>query len=445
MSATLKDKQHGILPSELKDIEPAVHEAHRVLRQQRTSGEIGFLDLYRNGAVFKAIRTAANDFRRKGCENLVVLGIGGSALGTRALATALKPPYYNLLSREQRHGAPRLFVMDNIDPDTFAAMLELCPPSQTLYNVISRSGETAETMAQLMVIVESIQKSLGRSAMKDHMVVTTLPRPRTKKDKRSLLHPVADLFGLREFTVPCNVGGRFSVFSPVGMFPAAVLGIDLDQLRAGCQAMDKRCSKTSLKDNPAYRRAAIQYLADSCKAKCMSVMMPYADALIDVADWYRQLWAESLGKRYSLDGEEVFVGQTPIRALGVTDQHSQIQLYREGPNNKLINILEVSRFDTTIEIPSTLHKVKNLEYLRRKTMNALLDAERQATIEALIQSQRPVSRIILPQLNAHAIGQLFYMFEVETAMAGRLYNINVFNQPGVEWAKKRTRQLLGGR
>jgi len=173
-------------------------------------------------------------------------------------------------------------------------------------------------------------------------------------------------------------------------------------------------------------------------------MMPYADGLVDVADWYRQLWAESLGKRYSLTGEEVFVGQTPIKALGVTDQHSQIQLYREGPNNKLTNVIEVGRFDTRLPIPRVLESITHLNYLRGISMNRLLAAELRGTIDALKLSQRPVVRIILPRLNAHTVAQLLYLLEVETAMAARLYNVNAFDQPGVEEGKRITRQILGG-
>ena len=177
----------------------------------------------------------------------------------------------------------------------------------------------------------------------------------------------------------------------------------------------------------------------------MSVMMPYSDALRNVADWYKQLWAESLGKRYSLDGKEVFAGQTPINALGATDQHSQIQLYREGPNDKIINIIEVSRFDNTLRIPVVLESLREIDYLRGKSMNKLMAAELRGTMDALKKSHRPVSRIILPRVNAHTIGQLLYMLEVETAMAGRLYNVQTFDQPGVEEGKEIARARMGGK
>lgn len=435
-------KEHGITPAELREIEPRVLAAHKILRSERRNAVYGFYDLYKNKAAFKAVKNTAAHFAKFNYENFVVLGIGGSALGITALHTALRPAYHNMMTAAERKGLPRLFVMDNIDPDTFSAMMRLCPPEKTLYNVISKSGGTAETISQLMIVVNALETALGEKAVKDHLVVTTSPKG--KDAPKSLLHPVADAYTLASFEIPLNVGGRFSVFSPVGMFPAAMLGMDLDAMVAGCAAMDKQCSKGALMENPAYLRAAVQYLMDTKKGKCMSVMMPYADGLRDVADWYRQLWAESLGKRMSLDDEAVYAGQTPIKALGATDQHSQVQLYREGPNDKIFNILEVGRFATSLRIPDVLQQVEGLEYLRGATMNKLMAAELRGTLDALKKSGRPAIRIVLPQLNGYTLAQVLYMLEVETAMAGRLYNVNTFDQPGVEEGKQIARKLMGG-
>ncbi len=432
---------NGFTPKEFRELEARVADAHEILLRERRDSVYGFYDLYKDESALRDVKEKAAEFQAKRPRNLVILGIGGSALGTTALVTALKSPYYNLLTPRGRGGYPRVFVMDNIDPVSFRQMMRLCRPSETVYNVISKSGGTAETMSQLMIIVDAIEKKLGADAMKEHVVVTS--NPRGGGAPPSLLHTVADAYGLVSFAVPLNVGGRFSVFSPVGMFPAAMLGMDIDELCAGCAAMDARCATPESADNPAYLRAAVQYLADTRKGKTISVMMPYSDALRDVADWYRQLWAESLGKKLNLDGDEVFVGQTPVKALGATDQHSQIQLYREGPNDKLINILEVRRFDKTLRIPGALDSIPELAYLRGKTMNRLLAAELRGTMDALRLSQRPVSRIILPRVNAHTIGQLLYMLEVETAMAGRLYHVQTFDQPGVEEGKRIARRLMG--
>jgi len=437
--------EHGITPRDLKAIEADLKKAHRALRTGRREKHHGFFDLHKDKATLEHVQTKANEFRVRDYDNLVILGIGGSSLGTITLASALKPPYYNLLSKAERQGAPRLFVMDNVDPDTFAAMMKVCPPRNTLYNVISKSGGTAEIAAQLLIVLEALEGELGKSALKDHLVVTV--GPQDKRAKKTLLHDLKERYQLDGFEVPANVGGRFSVFTPVGLFPAAMLGLDLQALAAGCAAMDKRCSKPSIADNPAYLRAAIQFLANTQKGKAISVMMPYSDCLRDIADWYRQLWAESLGKRTSLDGQnnDLFTGQTPIKALGVTDQHSQLQLYLEGPNDKIHTILEQRNFNTTLRIPQAPSSVPGLEYLQGQTMNKLMAAERKATIDALTEAKRPVMRIVLPKVNEHTLAQLLYLLEVETAMAGRLFNVDAFDQPAVERIKVLTRQNMGER
>ena len=440
--AAATNPQHGITPQELEEIAERVAGEHEVLSRERAEAVHVFYDLYKDRATREHVREVAARCLDKGFENLVVLGIGGSALGTIALNTALNAPYHNLLTRRQRKGYPRLFVMENIDPVSFRAMLRLCRPQKTLFNVISKSGGTAETIAQCMVVVEALEKKLGAASLKDHLVVTTSPR--APEAPKSLLHPVAGKYDLQTFEIPVHLGGRFSVFSPVGMFPAAMLGLDLDAMAEGCAAMDARCSQPDLMENPAYLHAAVQFLMDTRKGKHISVMMPYADSLRDVAEWYRQLWAESLGKRFSLDGEEVFRGQTPVNALGATDQHSQVQLYREGPNDKLFNIIEVRRFDKTVRIPDTLQGIPELDYLRGKSLNKLMAAELRGTVDALKESIRPVVRISLPRVNAHTVAQLMYLLEVETAMAGRLYNVNTFDQPGVEAGKRIARRLMGG-
>jgi len=440
--ASVVGKENGVSPADLEALAPRIAEAHAAITADRKNGVYGFQDLYKQEAAIAQVESETKRFLAMGYENMVVLGIGGSALGITALNTALNPPYYNLLSKGKRKGCPRLFVMDNIDPVTFKAMMRLCPPKKTLYNVISKSGDTAETICQLMIVTEALEKALGKDEVKNHLAITTSPKgPNAPKSK---LHPVGDAYNCVSFEIPLNVGGRFSVFSPVGLFPAAMIGMDIREMVAGCAAMDARCSAASIAENPAYLRAAVHYLLDTQKGKHISVMMPYANGLRDVADWYCQLWAESLGKRYNVKGEEVFTGQTPVKALGATDQHSQVQLYREGPNDKIFNIIELKNFGATLKIPDTLKQIEGLDYLRNASMNKLMGAELRGTVDALGASKRPVIKITLPKLNANTIAQLLYMLEVETAMAGRLYGINAFDQPGVEEGKRIARTLMGG-
>jgi glucose-6-phosphate isomerase len=366
-------------------------------------------------------------------ENLVVLGIGGSALGNIALHNALTTPYWNLLPPHERAG-PRLFVIDNVDPTVFSSVMRLCPPETTLFNVISKSGETAETAAQFMIIRDLLTAALGKNAS-DHVVAITDPVSGT-------MRRICDDEGYATLPVPEGVGGRFSVLSPVGLFSAAMCGIDISALLDGAAAMDARCSEPDLATNPAVMLATLLVELAARKGKANHVMMPYASGLASMADWYAQLWAESLGKQHDTSGDEVYAGFTPIRALGATDQHSQIQLYREGPNDKVIGLIEVGRFDRDVEIPAGLG-VEALEYLEGASMTALLNAEKRATEYALVESQRPNFTIHMPTIDAMHIGEFISLWQIATAYAGLMLGVDAYNQPAVETGKKATFGLMG--
>lgn len=367
-------------------------------------------------------------------ENILVLGIGGSALGGIAVTEALLKPYWNLLSEEKRNNFPRIFFLDNIDPDQIKELLELIDLKKTLVNVITKSGSTAEIMAQYMIVKNIMEKELGDDYRKN-IVATT-------DKKTGYLRQLAAQEGYKTFFVPDDVGGRFSVFSAVGLLPFALVGIDIDEIINGIKDMDLALKNTDIFKNIAAQNALIHYLMDTQKGKKLSVMMPYSSRLKYVSDWYVQLWAESLGKEINKTGEKVNCGPTPLKALGVTDQHSQIQLYNEGPNDKIINFIRIQEFENEVEIPKIL-EYTGIGYLGGKTINDLLNAEADATKVALADFERPNVTITLPKINGHYVAQLLYMFEVQTAIAGELYNINAFNQPGVEQAKNYTYALMG--
>lgn len=367
-------------------------------------------------------------------DNILVLGIGGSALGGLAVTEALLKPYWNLLTTEQRKGLPKIFFLDNIDPDTINGLLEILDLKKTLVNVITKSGSTAETMSQYMIVKNMLEKELQDDYRKN-IVVTT--------DKNvGILRQLADQEGYKTFVIPDDVGGRFSVFSAVGLLPFALVGIDIDELTNGIKDMDLALKNTDIHENIAAQNALIHYLMDTKKGKNISVMMPYSSRLKYVSDWYTQLWAESLGKEFDIDGNRVNVGPTPIKALGATDQHSQIQLYNEGPNNKLITFIRVENFDTTLEIPK-IFEYTGIGYLGGKTINDLINAEADSTRVALSDYSRPTITISMDRINPYNLAQLLYMLEVQTAIAGELYHINTFNQPGVEQAKNYTYALMG--
>ncbi|MBO8431289.1 glucose-6-phosphate isomerase [Spirochaetes bacterium] len=367
-------------------------------------------------------------------ENILVLGIGGSALGGIAVTEALLKPYWNLLSDEQREGLPKIFFLDNIDPDTMTGLLDILDLSKTLVNVITKSGSTAETMSQFMIVKDRLEKELG-DKYRYNVVATT--------DKRTgVLRQIAEQEGYKTFVVPDDVGGRFSVFSAVGLLPFALVGIDIDAIVNGIKDMDLALKNTDINENIAAQNALIHYLMDTKKGKKLSVMMPYSSRLKYVADWYAQLWAESLGKNKDKNGNDVHIGPTPIKALGATDQHSQIQLYNEGPNDKLITFIRVEEFDNTLDIPN-IFEYTGIRYLGGKTINQLINAEADSTRVAVSDYGRPNVSVYLPKVDAYNIGQLLYMLEVQTAIAGELYNINTFDQPGVEQAKNYTYALMG--
>ena len=367
-------------------------------------------------------------------DNILVLGIGGSALGGIAVTEALLKPFWNLLSPEQREGLPRIFFLDNIDPDYMVGLLNVLDLKKTLVNVITKSGSTAETMSQFMIVKNILEQELGDN-YRYNIVATT-------DKKTGILRQIAEQEGYKTFVVPDDVGGRFSVFSAVGLLPFALVGIDIDEIVNGIKDMDLALKNTDIKENIAAQNALIHYLLDTKKGKNLSVMMPYSSKLKYVSDWYVQLWAESLGKNKDKEGNAVCVGPTPIKALGATDQHSQIQLYNEGPNNKVINFIRVKNFDNTLEIPN-IFEYTGIGYLGGKTINQLINAEADSTRVSLADYKRPTISIYLDKVDGYNVAQLLYMLEVQTAIAGELYNIDTFNQPGVEQAKNYTYALMG--
>jgi len=366
-------------------------------------------------------------------DNLVVMGIGGSALGAIAVTEALLKPYWNLLDKEARNNFPRIFVLDNIDPDQINGLLDSIDLKKTLVNVITKSGNTAETMSQFMIVKDRLEKLLG-AEYKQNIVTTT-------DKEKGILRKIANDEDFKSFVVPDDVGGRFSVFSSVGLLPFALVGINIAELLRGVRDLDKQLSSTDINSNIAAQNALIQYLMDK-KGKNLSVMMPYSSRLRFISDWYVQLWAESLGKEKDVNGNVVQTGPTPVKALGATDQHSQIQLYNEGPNDKIINFIRVKKFDTELKIPN-VYADTDLGYLCGKSINDLMNAEADATKAALVDYKRPTVTISIDKVDEYNLAQLLYMLEIQTAIAGGLYNINAFNQPGVEQAKNYINALMG--
>lgn len=433
VTAEVVGDEHGISKAQLDALASVTAPLIAELNQQRKAGKTRYRDLPYDQNYPAQVKAIAEQVRGA-CENFVVLGIGGSALGNIALQTALNPYLYNL-DEHQRKG-PRLFVFDNVDPHQLSSFLDWVGDKldKTIFNVISKSGRTAETAAQMMVVFDLIAQKLGPDGLKKQVVATTDANEGT-------LRKIADKAGLRTLEVPDGVGGRFSVLSPVGLLSAAVCGIDIDGLLAGARAMDARCSEEDFFKNPAALNAAINWHFYN-HGKHISVMMPYSHSLKDMSDWYRQLWAESLGKTHDLQGRQVFVGPTPVNALGATDQHSQVQLYREGPNDKLFTFLQVAEFNRDVVIGPAPEVAPELSYLAGQPMSRLLNAEKTATEYALLHDKRPCLTVLFDGIDAETIGQFIYLFEVTTSLAGLLFGIDAYDQPAVELGKDATFALM---
>lgn len=423
--------EHGLTDAELGSMAAPSKAALSAVQARRTK-DLRWMDLPYQSDVVEQILSFAGEVQGK-FRNVVVLGIGGSALGNIALQSALNSPYHNL---NPSAGLPRLFVLDNVDPDLIGEFLDQIDPRETLYNVISKSGGTAETMSQFLLFRQKLIDALGEEASREHLVVTT-------DVEQGVLREIVRRDGYRSFVVPDGVGGRFSVLSPVGLLSSALVGIDIKGLLAGAAAMDELCKTDDINQNPAMMHAAIQTLLHQKKNKPIAVTMSYSHRLANMADWYAQLLAESIGKRRSRTGADVFVGPTPVRAVGVTDQHSQVQLYVEGPYDKWFTLLSVDQPDHSVVLPKAYSDLEGAAYLGGRSLGELFAAERDGTRIALTEARRPNATIAFEKVDPHSVGQMIAMLEISVALMGEHYNIDAFDQPGVEAGKIAAYALMG--
>ncbi len=412
----------GLTLSQFNALEPRVKEGHDALTSAHASGKLGFMKLPEDHAAADATKAVARELQGQ-FDDLLVLGIGGSSLGAKALFTALCHPFHNLLPKAKRQGM-RTFFPDNSDGTTFSNLFDIVDVSKAAIAAITKSGGTAETWAQLLYL----QDKLGAAALKKQVVAVTDP-------SKGALRAVATAQGWRTLPVPPIIGGRFSVLTAVGLLPAAAAGIDIDQLLAGAAAMARRCAVPNVLENPAYLLGSALFLFDRERGRPLHVLMPYADALRETGDWFVQLWAESLGKNNH--------GPTPLRAVGATDQHSLLQLLMEGPNDKVTVFVAIDEPRIDLAIPRGFEDQPDVKYLNGLTFNTLLAAEQKATAMALAAAGRPSLTITIPRLDAFAMGELMMLLEIATGLAGPLYGVDPYDQPGVEAGKRYTCGLLG--
>ena len=399
----------GLTEDTLDHLDERVGIAHERIEQGRAADEHGYAALNLPETVdTDEIRAAVEPFGTPAA--VLTVGIGGSALGAATISAALADQ-----TDVEAH------FLDNVDPEETAALLDSLPLDDTVVNVVSRSGTTAETLSNFLVV---------REAMADAGIDWTEQTFVTTGDDGNLRN-LADEHDLPSLKVPEGVPGRFSAISTVGLACAALQGLDIEGVVAGAQTAMDDCSG-SLYDSPGYAYGAVCYaLAE--RGALTNAMMPYAESLEYFAEWFAQLWAESLGKEDR--------GQTPARALGATDQHSQLQLYRAGPRDKLVTLVR-PREREDIGIPET--ELSGLSYLGGSGLGELLDAEFEATEASLAAEGRPNVRIEIDAVDAEGIGELLYAMEAATVMYGELAGLSTFTQPAVEWGKKAARGLLGG-
>ena len=360
----------------------------------------------------------------KKCENMtdfVVFGVGGSALGVKFLDDT----FVRSLNKKTKTS---VHVCDNIDAEKLVTFLDELDLEKTMFNVVTKSGSTTETLVQMLIVMERYNK-IGIDFRK-HIVVTTT--------QNNDLWNWAQSEGVDLLSIPKGVGGRYSVLSAVGLLPAKVMGLDLQELLNGAKKA-RDYSFACDKSNLSYLGAYINFAFYQKGLKDL-VTMPYSDRLSLLPEFLAQLWAESLAKKHNRKGEIVFAGQTPIRTKGVTDQHSQLQLYSEGPKNKLLMFFRVDNTENDETVSITLPFAKHLNGV---SLKKLFYYEFNATAFSLTSIDRPNYTIVLDEISEKSIGELIFMLEMMTAFMGEMMDVNAFDQPGVELSKTYTKAMLG--
>ena len=430
--ADMVGRSSGITRAGIERSTPKALKALESFRKLSGSGVYGFAHLPFQTAAIGAIREFAASVRGT-FDTVCVVGIGGSALGAWALDCGMRGPHP--VQGAFTPGHPRLVILDNVDPDFTHAALASMDPHTTLVLVVAKSGGTAETVSTFLVVRDWMEQALGAESAGRIVAVTT--------EGKGDLFALAQSQGYRTFGIPENVGGRFSVLSAVGLLPAALIGIDIAELTRGAAGMTHLAWQPDLAVNVALRAALCHWLVWTQKAKPIQVAFPYSNRLWGAAFWFRQLWAESLGKARNRKGKVVHAGQTPVAALGTTDQHSQVQLYIEGPNDKVFTFWAVKRFANEGKLPKARLGLAAFDALAGQSLARLIDAERRATAAAMTECGRPNCTLTLDRVDAYHLGAFLQMLEFQTAFMGELLDINAFDQEGVELGKKLTFGLMG--
>lgn len=408
-----------------------MNSIHTAFQESKAQQQPAFTALpYQNEQDLAPLLALAQEVRSQ-FKSVLIVGIGGSDLGARAVHRALNHQFYNFSAT--RGDSPQLFfVGDTTDPVALHEVLSMVDLKVTAVVIISKSGDTMEQTSVFLLLREQLIEAVGMEQVNRHIIVLT-------DAEKGTLRTLVEQEKYRSLPIPQGVGGRFSVLSSVGLFPLALVGVDIKQLLAGAQAVDEADKSER---NPIIAFAAAQYLAYT-HGYTTTVFMPYVYSLREVGFWFRQLWAESLGKKEHSHSEEKSVGPTPIAALGPTDQHSQLQLYMQGPADKIITFVTAKKLKSDFIVPKAFPEIEQVAYLAEHNFQSLLAAEQQSSAQALADVGRPSCVLELPEVNAENLGELLYFLELATAYMGELLDINTFDQPGVELSKQHMYHLLG--
>ncbi|MES2014783.1 MAG: glucose-6-phosphate isomerase [Patescibacteria group bacterium] len=410
---------NGMPAEDMPRLTKELEGVHKTLIDDWRTGKASFFELPDAADDVRASLRAAKTIAQK-AKTLIVAGIGGSDLGSRALIDALGT---------KGKGMEVRFIGANTDPEEIATLIASVDLKKCALNVISKSGDTIEPMSAFLILRKEMLHVMSPEKFRERVVITT--------GTKGALHDIAQKEGYLELTVPESVGGRFSALTPVGLFPAVCRGIPIQRLLNGSKEMRDAFVDSS---NNALATpllfAGLHVEAALRRNQSIDVLMPYSEALRSFAFWYRQLWAESLGKAQSRKGEKVYRGLTPIAALGATDQHSQLQLYNEGPVDKIVTFIEIETFRKDFRIPSAFKGTHAAERLGGVRMSDIIHTEREATARTLASHGRPSGTLTIKKITPESVGALMMFFMIATAAAAELLDVNAYDQPGVEEGKQ---------
>lgn len=447
----------AVTPAEVESFKPVYEKAHQTITELHKTGviaghlskdgepeevlfpELPYIDERNLNSPERimAMETLARTTRNR-VQAVVFFGIGGSYLGGKVLFDVHCGPYWNLKTTAQRNGYPKAFFSgNNVDPQSLTELVQFVKNDSAntkdytvMAVVISKSGSTIEPMSNYM----AFQQAMTDAGITLETIAVT--DPHEEGPKETLLHHLARVSKWPIFHVPDGVGGRFSVFSEVGLIVGALLGFDIRQFLAGARDMDQACKTDDVTQNPALCNSVLKYLAGANQGRDIEVLMPYADNLKSLSEWYIQLLAESLGKKFDKQGNVVHYGRTPIVAVGTTDMHAQTQEHQEGPQDKVVQFVSVKNWNHDVIVPHLYDQYPKLAAFSGLPLSEILEAARNANATALAGDGRPSANIILPELNAYHLGEVMFMLCLSIAYEGEFANVDAFNQPGVEVYKR---------